>query len=81
MHIMLDMNMHEAHIRRMTLDDFLKKKRKTEAEFAAEIGLSQSQVNRLRTTNSMPSWATIEKISAATRGKVTANDFAKASAA
>ncbi len=65
----------------MTLDDYLTKTRKTEADFGALIGLTQGQVNRLRRGKSMPSWETVETIRVVTRGKVKADDFRSAAAA
>lgn len=62
----------------MTLSDYLEKKRITDAAFAATVGMSQSQVNRLKNGRSRPSWEAIAAIEKATKGKVTANDFAVA---
>lgn len=48
----------------------------TDADFAGRVGMSQSQINRLRRGVSSPDWATIEKIRAATDNLVTADDWA-----
>lgn len=59
----------------MTLDQYLNTKGMTDAAFAAVVGISQSQVNRLRRGLSQPSWGTLETIERATGGKVAASDF------
>lgn len=59
----------------MTLDDYLAQTGTLETDFARAIGLSQSQVNRLRNGESWPSKGVLERIRAATDGRVTPNDF------
>lgn len=61
----------------MTLADYLKQTKESDAAFAFRAELSQSQVNRLRRGMSRPSWATIDLIAKATSKKVTANDWAR----
>ena len=61
-------------IARMKLHVYLADEGLTEAEFGRKIGLSQSQVNRIR-RGASPSWKTVSKIERATEGKVTAYDF------
>lgn len=59
----------------MKLDQYLSTKKMTDAAFAALVGMSQSQVNRLRRGLSQPSWDTAATIEHATGGKVSASDF------
>ena len=59
---------------RMKLETYLKDKQ-TDAAFAAEIGCSQSQINRLRRGEAFPSPEMVEKIHTATAGQVTASDW------
>ena len=75
MHKMLDMHMHEMHVCRMKLDQYLSATKMTDAAFAAVVGMSQSQVNRLRRGLSRPSWDAVATIERATEGKVRASDF------
>lgn len=63
------------HIQGMRLSDYLAKRKLSDEEFAAQIGVNRSTVSRLRRTNQKPSGETLEAIVRATRGKVTANDF------
>lgn len=58
----------------MHLDEYLKNERVTEADFAAAVSLSQSQVNRIR-RGGKTSWETAVAISDATKGKVTPADL------
>jgi transcriptional regulator with XRE-family HTH domain len=62
----------------MTLAEYLKKTKESDAAFGFRAELSQSQVNRLRRGTSRPSWATIDQIAKATGNAVTANDWANA---
>jgi transcriptional regulator with XRE-family HTH domain len=78
MHIMLDMHMRAMHIWTMTLAEYLKHTKESDAAFAFRAELSQSQVNRLRRGQSRPSWATIDQIAKATGKMVTANDWTRA---
>lgn len=59
----------------MRLDEYLSAERMTEAEFGAQIKLSQAQVNRIRRGESWPSRSVIERIAKVTKNRVTANDF------
>lgn len=68
-------------MRVMTLEQYLKANRITDAAFGATAGLSQAQVSRIKRGVSMPSWDAIGKIMKATGGDVTANDFAPSSEA
>lgn len=78
MHVMLDTHMQRMHIRTMTLAEYLKETKESDAAFGARAQLSQSQVNRLRRGASRPSWSAIDSIAKATGDKVTANDWAAA---
>jgi transcriptional regulator with XRE-family HTH domain len=75
---MLDTHMRRMHIWRMTLAEYLKHTKESDAAFGHRASLSQSQVSRLRRGMSRPSWATIDQIAKATGKKVTANDWARA---
>jgi hypothetical protein len=77
-HTMLDMHMQRMHISRMTLTEYLKQTKESDAAFAFRVSLSQSQISRLRRGVSRPSWAAIKAIADATGEKVTANDWASA---
>lgn len=65
-------------MRSMTLDDWLKKQNEgdgklSDAQFGERIGLSQSQISRLRRCKSRPSWKTMDAVHAATQGLVKPN--------
>lgn len=62
----------------MKLDTYLNENDLTETDFGRRIGLSQSQVNRIRNDKSWPSKGIMERIASATNGAVTANDFVDA---
>ena len=59
----------------MKLTDYLTKTGKSASDFAADLGLSVSTITRLLKGERQPKWATLEKIAAATAGKVRPNDF------
>lgn len=59
----------------MTLQAYLKLAGKTEAAFAREIGVYQSSVWRWVRGERTPNPQTLRRISVATEGAVTANDF------
>lgn len=65
----------------MTLAEYLSSKKLTDEAFAALVGMSQSQVSRLKRGLSKPSWASVAAIEAATAGEVRASDFMAAPAA
>lgn len=75
MNIMLDMHMHEMHVSCMKLSHYLEQHDMTDAAFAEKVGMSQSQISRLRREVSRPSWEAVTAIEAATNGKVLATDF------
>lgn len=58
----------------MTIKEYLKASRLTEAVFAERIGVGQSTVNRLR-NGQIPGKALMARIYEETGGAVTANDF------
>lgn len=69
----------------MTLDEYLKtfrhpdgKEGLSDTAFAERAGLSQSQVTRLRSGKSKPSFEAIEAVRAASDGAVTPNDWFQA---
>lgn len=59
----------------MKLETYLRTKKLTDKAFGALVGLSQSQVNRIKRGESTPSWSTITAIEEATRGKVKLRDL------
>lgn len=75
MNNMLDMHMHHMHFATMKLETYLKKNDLTDAAFGALIGISQSQISRIRRGESFPSRDTLAVIAEFTGGAVTANDF------
>jgi hypothetical protein len=60
---------------RSKLETYLRTKKLTDEAFGALVGLSQSQVSRIKRGKSVPSWSTITAIEEATRGKVTIRDL------
>jgi DNA-binding transcriptional regulator YdaS (Cro superfamily) len=58
----------------MTLDQYLSESGETNTAFSARVGISQSQIGRLR-RGWKPSWDTIVAIEKATGGKVQPNDW------
>ena len=76
MNIMLDMHMHGMHSDSMKLSQYLEAVALTDTAFAAKVGMSQSQISRLRRGLSKPSWDAVAAIERATGGKVKAADFA-----
>jgi len=72
------MHMHPVHKEVMTLSEYLSKSEESDAAFAARVGLSQSQISRLRRLRSLPSWEAIKAIATATGNDVTAADWADA---
>lgn len=76
----LDMHMHTMHDADMKLEQYLRTKNLTDAEFGEKIGLSQSQVSRIRRGVSWPSKDVLAAIAKETNNRVTANDIMKAEA-
>lgn len=72
---MLDMHMHHMHYRGMKLETYLDVNRLTDSAFGQIVNLSQSQVSRIKRGKSWPQREVMERIMAATGGKVTPNDF------
>ena len=72
---MLDTHMRHVHFSTMKLETYLKQNDMTDAAFGALIGISQSQISRIRRGESFPSRGTLFNIAKVTSGKVTANDF------
>ena len=73
---MLDVHMLILHIPGMTLNDFLATITDSDAAFGQKVGLSQSQISRLRRGVAKPSWDAMKAISDATNGKVGFKDWA-----
>ena len=67
--------MHPMHNAGMKLSDYLTKQGITDAAFAEQIGMSQSQVSRLRRGKCSPSFATIRRVAKATNNKVRLADW------
>ena len=61
----------------MTLSDYMAKKEMTEAQMAALVGCSQSTINRIKSGRFAPGLDLMVRVSVATHGKVTPNDFAE----
>ena len=59
----------------MTLDEYLRQQKLTEASFAEVIGSTQQSVHRYRRNTRVPRPAVMERIVAATGGKVSPDDF------
>lgn len=58
----------------MTLDQYLNRTGETDTAFGQRVGISQSQIGRLR-RGWKPSWDAIVAIEKATGGKVKPNDW------
>jgi transcriptional regulator with XRE-family HTH domain len=67
--------MHQAYVGVMTLDEYLRAEGITETAFARKIGLSQPQVNRIRSSKSWPGREVMARIYKATDEKVKPDDF------
>lgn len=59
----------------MRLAQYLTDQNLTDEAFAALVGVSQSQISRLKRGISRPSWETVAAIERATGGAVTISDF------
>jgi len=82
MHTMLDMHMHAMHYRYMKkLETYLKDNKITDSAFGERIGLSQSQVSRIKRGLSWPPKNVLSLIISATNGEVTADDLIREEAA
>lgn len=75
MHNLLDVHMHDMHFQHMKLADYLATMGLTDEAFASQVGISQSQVSRLKRGLSRPSWDSLVAIERATGGAVAAADF------
>ncbi|TPN44425.1 helix-turn-helix transcriptional regulator [Mesorhizobium sp. B1-1-4] len=62
----------------MKLAQYLSDHEMTDEAFAATVGMSQSQISRIKRGISRPSWDSVAAIERATGGQVTASDFAQA---
>ena len=59
----------------MKLGEYLSLNKMTDEAFASLVGMSQSQISRLRRGLSRPSWESLAAIERVTTGMVTASDF------
>ena len=59
----------------MKLEDYMRKKNMTDADFAILVGRHPSQICRYRNGATLPSWRTAIRIQEVTTGKVTVQDF------
>ena len=59
----------------MKLDQYLTEKNIAPVDFARDIGRDVATVSRLRRELTRPDWETVRRITEATKGKVSANDF------
>lgn len=60
---------------RMKLETYLTENDLTDAAFGQLVGLSQSQISRIKRAKSWPTREAMERITKATDGQVSANDF------
>ena len=65
----------------MHLSDYMAKHKLNDAAMAEKIARSRATVSRIRRRVVRPDWETIERISALTKGQVTADDFQSLEAA
>ena len=79
MHDVLDMQVHVMHLRGMKLAAYLSEHDIDDTAFAEAIGCDRTTVSRLRRDITRPTWPQVERISAATGGLVTADDFMRPS--
>ncbi len=59
----------------MQLATYLAEQKITTAEFAGKVGVTQAAVSRYANGQRIPRRAVLDRISAETAGRVTANDF------
>jgi transcriptional regulator with XRE-family HTH domain len=59
----------------MKLSDYMEMAKITDQDFAGRVGLERSTVTRLRNGKTVPSFQTLERIHAETKGAVSFNDF------
>jgi DNA-binding transcriptional regulator YdaS (Cro superfamily) len=64
----------------MHLDAYLSNREISNAAFAQLIGRDRTSVSRWRRGASIPDWTALKRITEATEGQVTANDFVEAGA-
>ena len=69
--------MRVMHNYGMKLEQYLAKRKETDAAFGKRAGLSQSQISRLRRGKSNPSLDAIKRIAEATGGKVKFDDWTR----
>jgi transcriptional regulator with XRE-family HTH domain len=65
----------------MHLSDYMVKHKLGDEAIAEKIGRSRATVSRIRRRMVRPDWETIERLSALTKGQVTADDFQSLEAA
>ncbi|WP_181166233.1 helix-turn-helix transcriptional regulator [Mesorhizobium sp. B2-6-7] len=61
----------------MKLAQYISDHEMTDEAFAVTVGMSQSQISRIKRGISRPSWDSVAAIERATGGQVTASDFAQ----
>lgn len=59
----------------MRLADYLRTNGLNDQDFSERIGVSRTTVLRLRRGTCLPRWQTVDRITVATKGLVTAADF------
>ncbi|MDD1434619.1 helix-turn-helix domain-containing protein [Rhizobiales bacterium 3FA27D7] len=62
----------------MKLSEYLSVNNLTDEAFGVLVGMSQSQISRIKRGISKPSWESLATIDHVTKGSVTANDFVPA---
>lgn len=63
------------------IERWLTLNRLTQAEFAAQVGVTQASVSRWITERRIPTWPTLRRITVATEGFIGPADFAEAGGA
>ena len=61
----------------MHISLYMRRNALSDDDFARIIGRSRATVSRIRRGKVRPDWDTIQRIRTATKGSVTANDFAE----
>lgn len=71
----LTCTVHQVHVVRMTLDEFMKLRGLKAADIAGHLGVHRSYLSRIRRGLAVPSPKQMKAVFAFTEGAVTPNDF------
>jgi len=71
----LTCTVHLMHIGEMDLSEWMKKKKLSDADLAAEVKTDRTTVSRWRRKKTRPDWQAIGVLETLSAGKVTARDF------